>query len=396
MLEEMQRIYVEEHDGKGRVVDYKFYHRVFLERFNLKFQKNKKDNCDKCEAFNNTPVDQRTADAIEEHDQHIDEKELARDFKSKMKVEGEKEGVVSAAFDLEKVLLVPHGPTSSFYYSKRLKVHNFTVTDITTMKTHCFVWHEGEAGKGSSEIGTCLTKYIRQVEAKKVNLFSDRCGGQNNNRMVAIALHDEFIRQPSLEELSMNFLVTGHSQNENDTAHSNIEKFSRKRSLYTPSEWKSAMQFSFKPGKAVINALKTEDVINFKDHEGFPEYLSILKDTTMENDVILKNRKDGKVYWSKIMQYKFVRSKPDKLFFKYHYGSPDYKFTTIYKKLTTRSNKVPKRCNLYDTPLGVQASKKAALLKLCDQVLIPQDHWDFFKNLIRSKDDDSDNCSDEE
>ena len=87
------------------------------------------------------------------------------------------------------------------------------------------------------------------------------------------------------------------------------------------------------------------------------------------------------------MQYKFVQSQPDKLFFKYHCSSPNYKFTTIYKKLTTRSNKAPKRCKLYGAPLGVQASKKAALLKLCNQNLIPQEHWDFFNNLVTSKTD---------
>ena len=118
------------------------------------------------------------------------------------------------------------------------------------------------------------------------------------------------------------------------------------------------MQFSFQPGKAVVNALRTADVINFKDPAEFPEYLTILKDTTTENDEFVKNKKDGKVYWSKIMQYKFVRSHPDKLFFKYNYSSPHYKFTTIYKKLTTRSNNTPKRCKLYGSPLGVQASKK--------------------------------------
>ena len=89
----------------------------------------------------------------------------------------------------------------------------------------------------------------------------------------------------------MNFIVTGHSQNENDTAHSNIGQFSRKSSLHTSPGSKSAMQFSFKPDNAVVNALKTEDVINFKDHEGFPAYLFRSKDTTMENDVMLKNKK---------------------------------------------------------------------------------------------------------
>ena len=45
----------------------------------------------------------------------------------------------------------------------------------------------------------------------------------------------------------------------------------------------------------------------------------MLNDSTMENDERFSNKKDGKVYWSKIMQYYFVKSDPGKLFFKYHY-----------------------------------------------------------------------------
>jgi len=241
-VKEMHRMYVEEHDGNGKVEDYKFYHRIFTERFNLKFQKNKKDQCDKCEGFKNTPDDKKTPEMIAEHDMHIDEKASARDLKAEMKLQGKDDGVVSSAFDLEKVLLAPHGQTSSFYYSKRLKIHNFTITDITSMETHCYVWHEGEAAKGSSEVATCLQQFLQQTQETNVNLFSDRCGGQNSNRMVIIAIHDVFYRS-QLEELTMNFLVTGHSQNENDTAHSNIEQAVRKRTLYTPDQWKTAIQF---------------------------------------------------------------------------------------------------------------------------------------------------------
>ena len=396
-VKEMHRMYVEDHNGVGNVENYKFYHSIFKQRFNLKFQRNKKDQCDKCEGFRNTPVENKTADMIIDHDKHIDEKDSAGDLKAEMKRLGENDNVVSSAFDLEKVLLAPHGQTSSFYYSKRLKIHNFTVTDITNMETFCYVWHEGEAAKGSCEVGSCLQKYLGQTDATKVNLFSDRCGGQNSNRPTIVAIHDAFYKS-KIEELTMNFLVTGHSQNENDTAHSNIEQAVRKRKLYTPDQWRTAIQFAFQPGKVVVNSLRTEDVINFKCPESFPEYKAMLKDTTTENDIEVKNRKDAKVYWSKIMQYKFVRDQPDKLFYKYFYSSPGYKYTTIYNKgLTTRSSKAPTRQRLYEKAIGIQPSKKEALLKLCRQDLIPQEHWNFFQSLIVNgkNNDDSDTDNEE-
>ena len=103
-------MYVAEHDGVGKVEDYNFYRKVFDEKFNLKFHKWKKDKCNKCEAFTNTPVELRTQEQIEKHDCHIDEKENARDYKEQMKREAEeKSNVLTAAFDLEKVLLCPYG-----------------------------------------------------------------------------------------------------------------------------------------------------------------------------------------------------------------------------------------------------------------------------------------------
>ena len=64
--------------------------------------------------------------------------------------------VVTAAFNLEQVLLSPHGSTSAFYYSHRLKSHNSTVTEIDNMNIYLFLfvewmWSwEGELWSGNS------------------------------------------------------------------------------------------------------------------------------------------------------------------------------------------------------------------------------------------------------
>ena len=55
------------------------------------------------------------------------------------------------------------------------------------------------------------------------------------NSMVMVAPHDIFLLS-NLELLSMNFLVSGHSENENDTALSNIEQTVWLRTLYTPEQ----------------------------------------------------------------------------------------------------------------------------------------------------------------
>ena len=87
-VREMHRMYVEEHDGK--VENYN-YLKVFNEKFNLKFHKNKKDKCNQCEGFKNTPVELRTEDQIEKHDSHLDERSNARDYKE-LKKERKRKG----------------------------------------------------------------------------------------------------------------------------------------------------------------------------------------------------------------------------------------------------------------------------------------------------------------
>lgn len=107
-------MYLKDFTGsEGKVKDYIFYYRIFTERFNLKFQRNKKDRCNKCEGFKNMPDEKKTLETIEEHNMHIDEKNLARSVKSQMKTLGEEEGVVSAAFDLEKVFHTGKRPHST-------------------------------------------------------------------------------------------------------------------------------------------------------------------------------------------------------------------------------------------------------------------------------------------
>ena len=59
------------------------------------------------------------------------------------------------------------------------------------MNTYSFMWNENEAEKASCEVATSMQKFleIKRAEGKQcINLFSDRCGGQNQNRMVFIML----------------------------------------------------------------------------------------------------------------------------------------------------------------------------------------------------------------
>ena len=92
------------------------------------------------------------------------------------------------------------------------------------------------------------------------------------------------------------------------------------------------------------------------------------------------------------MQYKFIKGQPKKLYFKYHYGSPEFEFATFFNKIVTRNTKVTARPMLYTTPPGIDPSKKASLLKMCsmDKLLIPAEYHNFFENLIENNEESSD------
>lgn len=52
-----------------------FYRRVFVENFDLKFHKLKKDACDKCTSFSNTPSDKITDEMYEDQVQESHQNE---------------------------------------------------------------------------------------------------------------------------------------------------------------------------------------------------------------------------------------------------------------------------------------------------------------------------------
>ena len=212
---EMYRLYIEWCRINSKSPQKKWlYFNVFDSRFNLKFNRPQKDACDTCTSYKNLSQEQKT-DAIErEQAEHLAEKDKARNFKMLMKEKSTSHSdIVSAAFDVQKVILLPHGETSSFYYTRRLRVTNFTITKLNSMDTFCFLWHEGEAKKGSCEVASCLFQFLKKLHLdgiKEVHLFSDRCVGQNSNCMVLIMLSFAF-KAFSFRELTMNYwLVVTH------------------------------------------------------------------------------------------------------------------------------------------------------------------------------------------
>ena len=99
----------------------------------------------------------------------------------------------AGAFDFEQILNCPHGKSSIFYYRRRLGVFNFTIYDYEDKEVFCYMWPEYEAGRGSTEVASCIYKFLEnkkesQPRIKDIDFFSDNTAAQNRNRYVAFSV----------------------------------------------------------------------------------------------------------------------------------------------------------------------------------------------------------------
>lgn len=388
---EMHRVYKKWcAEEKMKTESYDFYKWVFTSLFKLKFQKPKKDKCATCTAYLNKPS--RSEQEEEEQRKHQSDKAYTRKIKEERKKESEEnEEVCCAAFDLQQVLLSPFGQTGDFYYSRRLKNHNFTITEISTMGTWCYLWHEGEENKGACEISTSLFKYLCEMKkqgVRKVYLFSDACGGQNRNRFVLIML-SYAVRLLDFDFIDMMYLFSGHSQNENDNAHSVIEQHTRKLTIYTTSQWETNIQNSFINNKVVVNVLTHNDFLNFKSKDGLKDYERVFEDKVVITTEVprkstrkfqLSNfiKEDDckkvmmKVMWSKVVNVRFTNAEPSKMKLKYEYEKDFIEADFCELQNVNRISR--KKFQLYKEAIGISSLKKSDLLKLCSKNLIPGHH----------------------
>lgn len=380
-IREMHRLFILHCEEKNIPHEnYHFYKRIFKRKFNLKFQKPKKDQCSKCTQFQNllTPTNEEK----QKNEEHLAAKIITRKLKEQKKQEAEENSnTVAAAFDLQQVLLSPHGPTGAFYYSRRLQNHNLTVTELNNMNTACYLWSEHECEKASCEVATAVLQFLTNKSSdgtKVFYLFADRCGGQNQNRNVLIMLNEAVVNL-GLEKVELIFLVPGHSHNENDVAHSTIERRYRDRTIYTPSQWETTIEQSFVKNKCSVTVLTHEDIINFKEVKVFPKYKTVLSDKC--------KYKGKKVMWSNLVHVKFSSRDPELMYFKYDYATEFLSCSFSDQIPETRGCSISDNRQKYSKPRGIAIAKKNDLLKLCEKLLIPKQHHGYYENIPVRKED---------
>ena len=145
--------------------------------------------------------------------------------------------VVAVTFDLQQVLQCPSLQVGALYYKRKLSVYNQTVYNLAGHSVDCYVWHEGNGKRGSTEMASCLFKFMRDLNptVRHVIIFSDTCGGQNRNiNFASMCLHAATVLPISV--IDQIYMEGGHSQMECDSVHSTIERAKKSVPVYAPTD----------------------------------------------------------------------------------------------------------------------------------------------------------------
>jgi len=370
-VSKMYRMYKEYCAKKGEIpAKEAAYRKIFNREFNLHFFVPKKDQCDFCTEYQNTAKKSTILSA--KYRKHCQQKLLARRTKKEAKRIARQDGTyVAACFDLQRVLSCPHGEVSSYYYHRKLSLYNLSAYSLGTGDAYCYLWTEADARRGANEVGSCLLRFIRkQVKrgAKVFHFFSDNCGGRNRNRIIASMWWYAIKKFPSITRITHTFLEVGHTQNENDSVHSCIERASRHVAIFTPDQWSGVISSARHHNPYKVYHMEREDFLDFK-----------MLSTGVRNFAVTEEGQQLK--WGELRSMEFRTDQRNTMYIK-HLHQEEFQTVELMRRQRTAKIAPPLKLKQIrtDRPL-LSAAKYRDLQKLCKKKLIPRRHHTYFLTL---------------
>lgn len=285
------------------------YRKVFNEEYNISFHVPKKDQCTTCTKYYTAQQDGTLTSEMK----HLFEKHQERKSRARLEKENDKlaakssNNIYVATFDLQSVLYTPCSLVSLMYYMRKLCCYNLSFYSLGNNRGTCFLWSEVDGKRGSSEVATCL--YLQLVSLpiniEHVILYSDACGGQNRNQIIATCLLNAVSSVAQLKMIDHKFLESGHTHMECDSMHSAVEFAKKRTAIFVPSQWDTVMLMARRKDPYTVIPLKHQDIIDFKDIQA-----KKVKSITVSDS-------GKKVQWTKIRWMRFMKADPEAVLIKY-------------------------------------------------------------------------------
>lgn len=385
-ITKMQELYQEKCRTEGlKPVNNHLYRKIFNEEYNFSFHRPKKDQCLSCNQYRNLLAKSKGRDSMplaekQKYDLHQSRKIQARESKENDKKRSKADKSYHAAtFDLQAILSTPCSLVSQIFYKRKLNCYNLSVYSLGDGKASCFVWNESDAERGSCEIATCLTLYIKALppSVKHVVFFSDTCAGQNRNKFMTAAMLHAVKESPTLESIAQKFLESGHSQMECDSIHATIENAKRKTEIHAPCEWDTVIRMARKKDPYSVIPLKFCDIVNFKEIAK-----CVLKNTKVDT-------KGKKVNWLQMKVIEVRKKEPESIFVKYDFDKEYVEVSVSGRSKRSNTEAVqsfdvlPRK---YSSKRPISEAKKNDLISLCNTGIIREEYHHYYKNLPCVKD----------
>nr|CAI5863052.1 unnamed protein product [Callosobruchus analis] len=268
----MYSLYKEKNNNPVSLSKYK---EIFYSKFNLKLKKPHKDTCRLCDTFSVQIKCAENSLQNELEATHLKHLQIAEELRSQMKTDikaaQEDEETETLTFDLQKNHPHPKLPTGIAYYKRQLNLYNLGIFVGSSQKGIFNVWLENEAGRGTQEVGSCLRKFINENVNKPVQkliLWSDSYGGQNRSIKLVLILIHILQNHATLESISLEFLLSGHSFLPNGSHFGDVEcALKYQQRLYTIDDYLQVMRNCRQKQKFLVNRMTRLDMISVSNME---------------------------------------------------------------------------------------------------------------------------------
>jgi hypothetical protein len=188
----------------------------------------------------------------EECEKHLKMHQAQRELYNKLKAIAEADVENLVAIDLMTLFLVidmsQNGSTpclagdqmGDFYYMSPLSHYIFGICEPARKFMNNYIWEEGTAGRGANNIISCL--YYDLVKRgiigstgkplKHLVIAADNCSAQNKNKaMIKFCMW--LVEAGWVEEVTLMFLVKGHTKNDCDKMFNNLKQGTKGKNIWT-------------------------------------------------------------------------------------------------------------------------------------------------------------------